>query len=105
MTGERTRYAYGRAGQTPELEISRRFGAGAEFTPWPGVGGSIWESIRFTNSDVIYEVYAGLERFAAVEDSPEFKEHPQFGGILVLDSDESEIAHFKCIPRSVLYNY
>ena len=70
MTDDLARYSFGPIGQAPELELSLRFGQGAEAVPWPGIGRSIWEAVRLTNNDVIYEVYGGFDKQEAVEWNP-----------------------------------
>ena len=97
MSGEVASYRFGRAGQTPELALSLRFGEGAEAVPWPGVGSSIWEAVRLTNNDVIYEVYGGFDRFKALEEGVV----AHFGGIYIEDANGNELAHLECIPETV----
>lgn len=103
--GNFARYTFGRPGQDPELAVRLAFGEGAEMIPWNGVGRSIWEAIRVQNNDVIYEVYAGIDKMLAVEDDPNDEIYPTFGGILVEDLDGNELAHLQCIPASVEYRY
>jgi len=97
-------YTFGRPGERPELAISLAFQDGAEWVPWNGVGRSIWEAIRLTNNDVVYEVYGGFDRHLAADET---KAHGEvfFGGILVEDFDGSELAHLRCDPATVDYGY
>lgn len=97
-------YTFGRPGQRPELAISLAFQEGAEMVPWNGVGRSIWEAIRLTNNDVVYEVYGGFDRHLAADDT---KTHGEvfFGGIFVEDIDGNELAHLLCDPSTVNYGY
>ena len=77
--------------------------------PWNGVGRTIWEAIRLTNNDVVYEVYGGFDRLLAVEDhvrdESEMDLDPVFGGIFVEDFDGTELAHLHCLPETVNYGY
>ncbi len=104
-TDDVARYRFGRPGQTPELALSLRFGQGAEAVPWPGLGRTIWEAVRLTNNDVVYEVYGGFDKFEAVEDDPDDDIFPQFGGIYIEDRLGIELAHLQCIPSTVDYAY
>jgi len=46
-----------------------------DVTPWPGVGGSIWEEMIFANDDVEYVVWQNMQR------DPENTDHS--GGVHV----------------------
>lgn len=97
-------YTFGRPGQRPELAISLAFQEGAEMVPWNGVGRSIWEAIRLTNNDVVYEVYGGFDRQLAVDETKTLAE-VFFGGILVEDINGNELTHLRCNPVTVNYSY
>jgi len=97
-------YTFGRPGQRPELAISLAFQEGAEMVPWNGVGRSIWETIRLTNNDVVYEVYGGFDRQLAVDETKTLAE-VFFGGILVEDINGNELTHLRCNPVTVNYSY
>ena len=66
------------------------------------IGRTIWEAIRLRNNAVIYEVYAGFDKFDAVD--PE-KPDSRFGGVVVLQDGKGEIAHLKCLAGTVKYTY
>lgn len=104
MTDNITRYSYGRPGQTPELALSLRFGQGADAVPWNGVGRTIWEAVRLSNNDVVYEVYGGFDRLNAVDDTIPIEEI-MFGGIFIEDQNGNELAHLRCIPATVDYAF
>ena len=84
-------YRFGPKG-APELTLSDPL-ASVAFTPWPGVGGSMWQSVSFTNGDVTYEVWDSIER------NPEATE-PRAGGINVMRGDTS-LARLNCNRGSV----
>ncbi|MBQ0751040.1 MAG: hypothetical protein KBT70_12655 [Roseovarius sp.] len=95
-------YRFGPKGGTPELALTRPIGEGAEFVPWPGIGRTIWEAVRLRNNAVIYEVYAGFDKFDAVDDS---KPDSRFGGVVVMQDEKGEIAHLKCRAGTVDYGF
>ena len=95
-------YRFGPKGGTPELALTRPIGEGAEFVPWPGIGRTIWEAVRLRNNAVIYEVYAGFDKFDAVDDS---KPDSRFGGVVVMQDGKGEIAHLKCRAGTVDYSF
>jgi hypothetical protein len=79
----------------PELSIAEPVETVA-FTPWPGIGRTMWDSVAFQNDGVRYEVYASLE-MQLEEDMPE----PQLqGGVTVLKGDEI-LASLTCNEGSV----
>lgn len=71
-------YAYGKRGQAPELTLTEPLEAGT-YTPWPGVGRAIWESIAFRNQDHAYEVWSSIDRMS--------DDAPLEGGINILRGD------------------
>lgn len=95
-------YSFGSKGGVPELTLSRPVGEGAEIVPWPGIGRTIWEAVRLRNNDVIYEVYAGFDKFDAVDDT---RPDSRFGGVVVMQDGKGEIARLKCRAGTVEYLY
>ena len=53
-------YSYGRAGK-PELTLSEPLETVA-YTPWPGVGLAIWDTVAFQNEGVTYEVWTSIDK-------------------------------------------
>ena len=47
-------YSYGREGK-PELTIAEPLETAA-YTPWPGIGRAIWDTVSFQNEGNTYEV-------------------------------------------------
>ncbi len=78
LTGATVTYAFGPKG-APELTLSEPLETVA-FTPWPGVGGAIWQSVAFTNNGTTYEVWDAIQR------GPD-ETSPREGGINVLRDD------------------
>jgi hypothetical protein len=92
-------YRFGPEG-TAELTLSERLDTVA-FTPWPGIGSSLWETVAFRNDDYTYEVWTSIER------DPESTE-PRSGGVRVLRGDTA-VAELTCdrgtaTPMDVLYD-
>lgn len=79
-------YSFGREGK-PELFLNERLETVA-FTPWPGIGSSLWETVAFQNEGYTYEVWTSVER------DPEATE-PRAGGVQVLQGDKT-VAELTC---------
>jgi hypothetical protein len=79
-------YAYGREGR-PELFLNEPLETVA-FTPWPGIGSSLWETVAFQNDGYTYEVWTSVER------DPGSTE-PRSGGVRVLQGGQS-VAELAC---------
>lgn len=92
-------YRFGAPDQPPELTLSSPVVA-VDYTPWPGIGRAIWESVHFPNAGYVYEVFAGFDRMIQ-EDDPE---DPAFGGVHVL-RDDQVIAELRCSPDSVDFTW
>lgn len=79
-------YAYGPE-DDPEIFLNERLETVA-FTPWPGIGSSLWETVAFENAGYTYEVWTSVER------DPEATE-PRAGGVRVLQGDQT-VAELEC---------
>lgn len=73
----------------PELSLAEPLQT-ITFTPWPGIGGSIWETVAFPNQGYTYEVWTSIDR------DPEVTTGLQ-GGINVLQGD-ALVAQLTCDP-------
>jgi hypothetical protein len=96
--GDLLTYSFGPPG-APDLQLASR--PQEAYTPWNGIGRSLWETITFTNRNVTYEVVFSFDRM--VEDAmPEW-------GVVVTQGDEI-IANLTCenqlanIPFDGLYD-
>lgn len=58
--GEVLTYSFGPRG-APELALAESLRS-VDYTPWPGVGISIWESVAFVNGNHAYEVWTSTDR-------------------------------------------
>lgn len=79
-------YRFGPDGK-PEITLSERLETVA-FTPWPGIGSSLWETVAFQNDGYTYEVWTSVER------DPEASE-PRSGGVRVMQGDTT-VAELTC---------
>ncbi len=92
-------YSFGRKGK-PELTLGEPLETVA-FTPWPGIGSSLWETVAFQNEGYTYEIWTSVER------DPEATE-PRSGGVRVLQGDQT-VAELNCdrgtaTPMDTLYD-
>ncbi|MGB0903133.1 hypothetical protein [Halocynthiibacter sp.] len=89
-------YSYGTPDQSPELELIIPL-RDVEVTPWPGVGGAIWEEMIFTNNDVEYVVWQSLRR------DPENPEHS--GGVNIREKGtEAEVLLSLTCDPAILFS-
>lgn len=96
LEGDRAVYRFGPKG-TPELTLSQPLDR-LDYRPWNGVGSSIWEEVRFVNSDITYAVYGSILRIAAdAADGPNLS-----GGVEVLRGDTS-LANLACARKTVVF--
>ncbi|MCB6178886.1 hypothetical protein LHP98_12190 [Rhodobacter sp. Har01] len=87
--GSAAQYVFGRPG-TPDLTIRESL-ATLAFQPWPGIGRTIWQSVRFQNDDVVYEVWSSVDK-PMEENAPD----PDWaGGVIVTRADET-LAELAC---------
>ena len=54
-------YSFGVPGQEPELSLSVPISEGT-VVPWPGIGRSVWSSVKFPNDGYEYEIWHGFDR-------------------------------------------
>lgn len=90
-------YRFGPADR-PELVLTETV-ATIDFTPWPGVGRSIWEEVRFHNGDYTYTVYAGFDRMFGDEKDTDI-ENRFFGSVTVTRNGQT-LAELSCNPDTV----
>lgn len=83
-------YAFGPKNE-PELELSNTLEENG-FSPWPGIGRSLFESITFTNNGFSYDVYWSLDRLDP--------ESVLQGGVVISDGGDVETT-LLCDPGSV----
>ena len=92
-------YSYGPAGQ-PELTLQEPVFT-LDYTPWPGVGGAIWEEVTFYNGPYSYTVLGGFDRPMDDADMENLAER-QFGGVVVRKNGTT-LVELTCEPATVDY--
>ncbi|MEL6683990.1 MAG: hypothetical protein AAFN63_01135 [Pseudomonadota bacterium] len=90
-------YVFGPEGQ-PELSLSEPVQT-LSYTPWPGVGRSIWEDVTFRNGAYTYTVFGGFDRMFG-DETEEDHAQPFFGGVHVRRGDVS-VAELTCDRTTV----
>lgn len=83
-------YAFGPEGR-PELTIAQPLDTAA-YTPWPGIGRAIWDSLTFTNQGTTYEVWTSFDR---MDEAAQLE-----GGVNLLEG-ETVLATLACDRGSV----
>ena len=94
----RATYAFGPPATLDDLRLSVPV-TEVRLTPWPGIGRTIWEEVRFMTDGHGYTVYASIERHYPESDDGEITV-TQSGGIIVSRGD-TQLAHLTCDPGSV----
>lgn len=87
-------YSYGVPDHVPELELVRAL-RDVDVTPWPGVGGSIWEEMIFANEDMEYVVWQSMLR------DPENPEHTGGVGVRTIGAEDDFLASLNCDPETL----
>jgi hypothetical protein len=85
-------YRFGPEGQ-PELTIAEPLETVA-YTPWPGIGRAIWDTVAFQNDGVTYEVWTSFDK---MDESAVLE-----GGVNVMQGDTS-LASLTCDKGSVAH--
>ncbi|MBL9073106.1 hypothetical protein [Tabrizicola sp.] len=86
-------YSYGREGK-PELTIAEPLETVA-YTPWPGIGRAIWDTVAFQNDGTTYEVWTSFDKM----DENAILE----GGVNVMQGDKT-LATLTCDKGSVIHS-
>ncbi|MGL4234572.1 hypothetical protein [Tabrizicola sp.] len=84
-------YSYGTASKT-EMFLTNGI-----FTPWPGIGSSIWQSVAFSNKGYTYEVWSSVERNPATTKGVQ-------AGVNVLKGGNLQ-AQLNCTPGTLRENF
>ncbi len=82
-------YSYGKIG-APDLTLREGLSTVA-YQPWPGFGRTIWDSVRFQNADVSYEVWSSIDKQMSEDEPPQDWQ----GGVIVTRGDET-LADLSC---------
>ncbi len=94
-------YAFGKTGRAPELTLSTPV-ADLDYTPWPGIGRSIWATTAFENQGFTYLLWYNYDKIDALEDAQAAgAPDPLTAGISVLRGDGEGLASLECDPGSI----
>ena len=100
LDGDRASYAFGKVGRAPDLTLSTAI-TDLDYRPWPGVGSSIWEEVRFYNRDITYVLWDNYDKAAAVDEAQAAgAPDPLTAGIVVMRG-EDQLARLECDPGSI----
>ncbi|MEM7439711.1 MAG: hypothetical protein AAF393_08940 [Pseudomonadota bacterium] len=94
-TGDAVTYTYGRPDRAPDISLASAV-ATVGYSPWNGIGRSIYEDVTFTNAGYDYTVWGALDR-QILEDDPADQ---MSGGIVVTKGDET-VAQLMCDPKTI----
>lgn len=83
-------YSFGAAHKAPDLHLTRHV-RDVDYTPWPGIGRTIWEEFSFENKGVRYLVHFSVDKAPG---------SVMQGGVIVMQG-ETELASLDCDPGSV----
>ncbi len=98
--GSLASYAFGKAGQAADLELTAPV-AELSYTPWPGIGRSIWEEVSFENKGITYMLWTSFDKIMAIEDENGQRQgDPLSAGLSVLKGEE-ELARLVCDRGSI----
>ncbi len=100
LTADLALYSYGPQAGPPDLTLSEPL-VSVAYTPWPGVGRSIWEDVTFINGEYRYTVFAGFDRMFGNETEADHPT-PHFGGVTVRQGDV-QVAELACDRATVNY--
>jgi hypothetical protein len=89
LTPDSVSYQFGRPSR-PDLTITTDL-VQADFTPWPGFGRTMWQSVRFQNEDVTYEVWSSIDKMMNADD-PE----PLWQGWVIVTRGDEALADLTC---------
>lgn len=93
-------YRFGAKGRAPELTIEQDV-ARLAYTPWPGIGRTIWEEVTFETAGHSYTVFASIDREPPADGAHDIVVTVS-GGIVVARGDDS-LATLTCDPGSVAF--
>ena len=100
VEGDMLTYRFGAVGKTPDLVMSVPV-VNADYTPWPGVSRSIWETVAFLNRGVRYEVTGSIDRNYYENDEVQIEDR----GMIEVIKGEQTLATLECDAGSVEFAY
>lgn len=88
LTADALRYTFGK-GQ-PDLTITTPLPQ-LDYTPWNGIGRSMWEAVRFENRGVTYEVWSSIDKLMDENDPA-----PIWSGGVIVSRGDATLAQLVC---------
>ncbi|WP_428543604.1 hypothetical protein [Profundibacter sp.] len=98
VEGDMLTYSFGRTGKAPDLALLVPV-VDADYTPWPGIGRAIWETVTFHNGKTSYVVAGVIDRKFSEEETADIS------GLINVVEGEETLATFDCDPGSVDFAY
>ncbi len=95
-------YRYGAIDAAAELALSVGL-RDADYTPWPGVSATIWESVTFHNQTFALEVFGAITRIYPEDENAEMLREIS-GGIIITSQGEA-LATLTCDPATTTFTY
>ena len=102
VDGDMLTYRFGRIGKTPDLALSVSV-IDAEYTPWPGIGRSIWETVTFQNRQTNYVVTGVIDRIYPEDETEDVQ--VEVSGVIEVVKAEETLARLECDAGSVDFGY
>ena len=100
-TADTATYRFGKRNAAPDLALSVPI-VELAYTPWPGIGRDIWESVSFDNKGYTYELSVGFERMFEGEAQ---SDGPRHFGQLTVTQGTKILSVMACQPETVSYSY
>ena len=98
VDGDNLTYRFGPVGKAPDLALSVPV-VDADYTPWPGIGRAIWETVTFQNGKTSYVVAGVIDR--TFSDDENDGAEPATSGVINVVEGEETLATLDCDDGSV----
>ncbi len=102
VDGDMLTYRFGRIGKAPDLALSVPV-VDADYTPWPGIGRAIWETVTFQNGKTSYVVAGVIDRQFSDDEKDEVQ--AEISGLIDVNEGEETLATLECDAGSVEFAY
>jgi hypothetical protein len=102
VEGGNMTYRFGPVGKVPDLVLSVPV-VDVDYTPWPGIGRAIWETVTFQNGKTSYVVAGVIERRFSEEENDE--PESAISGLINVVEGEETLATLDCDAGSVVFAY
>ena len=102
VEGDNMTYRFGPVGKAPDLALSVPV-VDADYTPWPGIGRAIWETVTFQSGKTSYVVAGVIDRTFSDEENNGAE--PAISGLINVVEGEETLATLDCDAGSVVFAY